>query len=160
LIHGRLATTSIGSSAPHGRCAARARTPRTSSRTPTPASWRARAWYATTTTSATSCAPCATPTSPSAAPPPGAPRGAGLEPEALNLPDLRTGTQPPAAAEAREVFAAIAALPANYRDALVAIDVAGLSYKEAAKALRVREGTLTSRLYRARSQVAKSLSTW
>jgi RNA polymerase sigma-70 factor, ECF subfamily len=85
------------------------------------------------------------------------PQGAGLEPEALNLADPRSGTQPPAAAEAREVFAAIAALPANYRDALVAIDVAGLSYKEAAKALRVREGTLTSRLYRARSQVAKSL---
>ena len=46
----------------------------------------------------------------------------------------------------------------NYRDALVAIDVAGLTYKEAAKALRVREGTISSRLFRARSQVAKSLS--
>jgi RNA polymerase sigma-70 factor (ECF subfamily) len=40
----------------------------------------------------------------------------------------------------------------------VAIDVAGLSYKEAAKALRMREGTIASRLFRARSQVAKSLS--
>ena len=86
------------------------------------------------------------------------PQGAGVEPEAIDLPDPRTGAQPPAAAEAREVFAEIAALPANYRDALVAIDVAGLSYKEAAKALRVREGTITSRLFRARSQVAKSLS--
>ena len=86
------------------------------------------------------------------------PQGAGVEPEAIDLPDPRTGAQPPAAAEAREVFAEIAALPANYRDALVAIDVAGLSYKEAAKALRVREGTITSRLFRARGQVAKSLS--
>ena len=86
------------------------------------------------------------------------PQGAGVEPEALDLPDPRTGTQPPAAAEAREVFAAIAALPAAFRDALVAIDVAGLSYREAAKALRVPEGTLTSRLFRARSQVAKTLS--
>ena len=86
------------------------------------------------------------------------PQGAGVEPEAMDLPDPRTGAQPPAAAEAREVFAEIAALPANYRDALVAVDVAGLSYKEAAKALRVREGTITSRLFRARSQVAKSLS--
>jgi RNA polymerase sigma-70 factor (ECF subfamily) len=76
----------------------------------------------------------------------------------MDLSDPRTGAQPPAAAEAREVFAEIAALPANYRDALVAIDVAGLSYKEAAKALRVREGTIASRLFRARSQVAKSLS--
>jgi RNA polymerase sigma-70 factor (ECF subfamily) len=87
------------------------------------------------------------------------PRAAGVEPEALDLPDPRTGAaEPPAAAEAREVFAAIAALPANFRDALVAIDVAGLSYREAAKALRVREETITTRLYRARSQVAKSLS--
>jgi RNA polymerase sigma-70 factor, ECF subfamily len=81
------------------------------------------------------------------------PQGAGLEPEALNLPDPRA--QPPAAAEAREVFAAIAALPPNYRDALVAIDVAGLSYKEAAKALRIREGNVMSRLYRARQQVVR-----
>ena len=86
------------------------------------------------------------------------PQAAGVEPEAMDLPDPRTGAQPPAAAEAREVFAEIAALPANYRDALVAVDVAGLSYKEAAKALRVPEGTITSRLFRARGQVAKSLS--
>jgi RNA polymerase sigma-70 factor, ECF subfamily len=82
----------------------------------------------------------------------------GAGPEALDLPDPRTGAQPPAAVEAREVFAAISALPPNSRDALVAIDVAGLSYREAAKALHVREGTITSRLFRARSQVAKSLS--
>jgi RNA polymerase sigma-70 factor, ECF subfamily len=58
----------------------------------------------------------------------------------------------------REVFAAIAALPTDFRDALVAIDVAGLSYGDAAKALRVREATITSRLFRARNQVAMSLS--
>jgi RNA polymerase sigma-70 factor (ECF subfamily) len=87
------------------------------------------------------------------------PRAAGVAPEALELPDPRTGAaEPPVAAEAREVFAAIAALPAAFRDALVAIDVAGLSYREASKALRVPEGTLTSRLFRARNQVAKSLS--
>ena len=86
------------------------------------------------------------------------PRAAGVEPEALDLPDPRTGAEPPAAAEAREVFAAIAALPGDQRDALVAVDVAGLSYREAATALRVREGTITSRLFRARGQIAKSLS--
>jgi RNA polymerase sigma-70 factor (ECF subfamily) len=86
------------------------------------------------------------------------PQATGAGPEALDLPDPRTGAaEPPAAAEAREVFAAIAALPTNQRDALVAIDVAGLSYNEAANALRVREATITTRLYRARSQVAKSL---
>jgi DNA-directed RNA polymerase specialized sigma24 family protein len=40
----------------------------------------------------------------------------------------------------------------------VAVDVAGLSYAEAARALRVREGTVTSRLYRARAQVARRLT--
>ena len=62
---------------------------------------------------------------------------------------------PQAALEAAEVFAAVAALPGDYRDVLVAVDVAGLSYKEAARALRIREGTVMSRLYRARQQVVR-----
>jgi DNA-directed RNA polymerase specialized sigma24 family protein len=36
--------------------------------------------------------------------------------------------------------------------------VAGLSYGEAARALRVREGTVTSRLYRARERLARRLA--
>ena len=87
------------------------------------------------------------------------PRLASADPEVVDLPDVRTGAaEPPVAAEAREVFAAVAELPADGRQALVAIDVAGLSYSEAAKALRVRRGTITSRLFRARSRVAESLS--
>jgi RNA polymerase sigma-70 factor, ECF subfamily len=62
---------------------------------------------------------------------------------------------PVAAFEAGEVYAAVAALPADYRDVLVAVDVTGLSYKEAAKALRIPEGTVMSRLYRARQQVVR-----
>jgi RNA polymerase sigma-70 factor (ECF subfamily) len=62
---------------------------------------------------------------------------------------------PAAAVEAGEVYAAVAALPADYRDVLVAVDVTGLSYKEAAKALRIPEGTVMSRLYRARQQVVR-----
>jgi RNA polymerase sigma-70 factor, ECF subfamily len=85
------------------------------------------------------------------------PRSAGIQPEALDLPDHRNSTEPPAAAETREVFAAIAALPAKNRDVLVAVDIAGLSYREAAKALRMRETTVTGRLFRARNEVAKSL---
>ena len=85
------------------------------------------------------------------------PRAADVELEALSLPDRRTGTEPSDAAEAREVFAAIAALPPGQRDALVAVDVAGLSYREAATALRVPEATIPSRLFRARRRVAKSL---
>jgi RNA polymerase sigma-70 factor, ECF subfamily len=78
--------------------------------------------------------------SPIAAPRRGAPRQREPTPEALDIPDLGSGAaRPPAAAEAREVFAAIAALPAAFRDVLVAIDVAGLSYSEAGRALHVPE---------------------
>jgi len=78
-------------------------------------------------------------------------------PEQLDgLPDPRA-RDPQDAVEAREVYATIAALPEDFRDVLVAVDVAGLSYKEAAKALRIREGTVMSRLYRARQQVVRSI---
>jgi RNA polymerase sigma-70 factor (ECF subfamily) len=63
--------------------------------------------------------------------------------------------QPQAALEAAELYAAIAALPDDYRDVLVAVDVAGLSYGEAAQALRIPDGTVMSRLYRARQQVVR-----
>jgi len=65
--------------------------------------------------------------------------------------------EPHAALEAGELYAAIAALPADFRDIIVAVDVTGLSYKEAAKALRIREGTVMSRLYRARQQVVRRI---
>jgi RNA polymerase sigma-70 factor, ECF subfamily len=65
---------------------------------------------------------------------------------------------PAEATELRQVYAAIAELPDEFRDALVAVDVAGLSYPEAARALGVPEGTLTSRLFRARDRVARRLS--
>ena len=83
----------------------------------------------------------------------------GAEPEALDLPDQRrAAAEPAAAAEAREVYRAISELSDDFRDALVAIDVAGLSYTEAARALKVAEGTITSRLFRARREVAKTLA--
>jgi RNA polymerase sigma-70 factor, ECF subfamily len=85
------------------------------------------------------------------------PESAGVDPEALDLPS-HNAAEPPVAAQTREVFAAIDALPAEFRDAIVAIDVAGLSYNQAAMALRVRKGTMASRLFRARDQVAKSLT--
>jgi RNA polymerase sigma-70 factor (ECF subfamily) len=65
--------------------------------------------------------------------------------------------QPDAALEAGEIYAAIAGLPADFRDVLVAVDVTGLSYKEAARVLRIREGTVMSRLYRARQQVVRRI---
>jgi len=64
-------------------------------------------------------------------------------------------SQPHDALEAGEVYAAIAELPHTFRDVLVAVDVAGLSYKETARALGLKEGTVMSRLYRARQQVVR-----
>jgi RNA polymerase sigma-70 factor (ECF subfamily) len=71
--------------------------------------------------------------------------------------DPRSASRPAEAAEAREVFAVIAALPETFRDALVAVDVAGLSYGEAAELLGTKEATITSRLSRARAQVARGM---
>jgi RNA polymerase sigma-70 factor (ECF subfamily) len=59
--------------------------------------------------------------------------------------------------EAQVAYAAIAELSEPLREAIVAVDVAGLSYREAARALRTRTGTIMSRLFRAREQVAAAL---
>jgi RNA polymerase sigma-70 factor (ECF subfamily) len=70
----------------------------------------------------------------------------------------RRAVRPDAALEAREVYMAVSALPEDYRDALIAVDIAGLSYREAARALGTKEGTIMSRLYRARQRVARAVS--
>lgn len=67
--------------------------------------------------------------------------------------------QPESAAEASLVFEAVAALAPSFRDAIVAVDVLGLRYDEAARALRIPVGTLTSRLYRAHRKLANELRT-
>ncbi len=63
-----------------------------------------------------------------------------------------------ASISARELMAAIAAAPEPYRDVVVAVDVVGLSYRQAARQLRTREATITSRLSRGRQHVARALS--
>jgi len=68
-----------------------------------------------------------------------------------------TSDDPAEAAQNDEVFGAIAELPEEFRDVLVAVDVAGLSYQETARLLDVAEGTVTSRLFRARDRVARRL---
>jgi RNA polymerase sigma-70 factor (ECF subfamily) len=72
--------------------------------------------------------------------------------------DPRQLGQPERALEMRELYANIADLPEDRRLVLVAVDVLGLSYKEAARALRVREATITTRLFRARKQLARELA--
>jgi RNA polymerase sigma-70 factor (ECF subfamily) len=78
-------------------------------------------------------------------------------PDDLDLVEDRGAVQPEARLEAAELYATISALPDDFRDALIAVDVVGLSYREAARALHVREATVTTRLHRARQRVATSM---
>jgi RNA polymerase sigma-70 factor, ECF subfamily len=90
-------------------------------------------------------------------------RAAGRRPQTTSLPDDadliedHSAPAPEARIESTELYGAISRLPDDFRDALVAIDVIGLSYREAARALRVREATITTRLHRARQRVAREL---
>ena len=91
-------------------------------------------------------------------------RSAGRRPRTVALPaDESTAlsttlARPDVAAEQRATLDAIAALPEHFRTALIAVDVVGLSYGEAADALGAGEATITSRLFRARGRVARALS--
>jgi RNA polymerase sigma-70 factor (ECF subfamily) len=67
--------------------------------------------------------------------------------------DARGGLRPDRAAEGREVLDVVYALESPFRETIVAVDVIGLSYKEAAKALDVPVGTVMSRLARGRERV-------
>jgi RNA polymerase sigma-70 factor, ECF subfamily len=80
---------------------------------------------------------------------------AGEEIEAIEAP-----TDPIAQSiEGAVVYEALQELTQPLREALVAVDVLGLSYREAARALGTKEGTIMSRLHRGRSQIAARLET-
>jgi RNA polymerase sigma-70 factor (ECF subfamily) len=90
-------------------------------------------------------------------------RAAGRRPRTEPLPDQldlvedQAAPSPQQVLESHELYALIGDLPAVFREALVAVDVLGLSYREAARALKTREATVTTRLYRARLRLAKAL---
>ncbi len=90
-------------------------------------------------------------------------RTASRRPSTVPLPDDRdilidrSAADPQAAVEARELYAAIAQLPDGFRDALVAVDVVGLSYEEAARLLGAPEATIATRVYRARQRIVRAL---
>jgi RNA polymerase sigma-70 factor (ECF subfamily) len=83
------------------------------------------------------------------------PRTVGMPEEAAEL-YCAPGADPVALLEQRRLFELIAALPPPFREPLVAVDVAGLTYAEAAAALGVREGTIATRVFRARHRVARA----
>jgi RNA polymerase sigma-70 factor (ECF subfamily) len=91
-------------------------------------------------------------------------RSQGRRPAPVPLDDDRDGLaratdprHPEAALEASELLAAIGRLPDDQRDAVVAVDVVGLSYREAATALRTKEATITTRVHRGRLRLAREL---
>jgi RNA polymerase sigma-70 factor, ECF subfamily len=91
-------------------------------------------------------------------------RRAGRRPQAYTrlddvmwIEDL-SAAQPEARLDSEALYQAIGSLPDGFRDALIAVDVMGLSYGEASRALRIREGTVTTRLHRARQRVAGVLA--
>ncbi|MCL2769109.1 MAG: hypothetical protein FWD42_03245, partial [Solirubrobacterales bacterium] len=59
--------------------------------------------------------------------------------------------------EGGAVYEALGGLTDPLREAVVAVDIVGLSYREAARALGCKEGTIMSRLHRARTQLASEL---
>jgi RNA polymerase sigma-70 factor (ECF subfamily) len=65
--------------------------------------------------------------------------------------------EPDTRIDSERLYAEIAELPPDFRDTLVAIDLVGLSYREASRALRVGEATVTTRLHRARKRLAQAL---
>ncbi len=78
-------------------------------------------------------------------------------PEGTETVDPRSPA-PQLAAEVNEILGAVSELPEDFRLAIVAVDILGLSYGEAAKALDVPEATITTRLYRARQRIAKQFA--
>jgi len=74
--------------------------------------------------------------------------------------ELFENDAPPARAagvSAREVMQAIASAPALNREAVIAVDLLGLSYREAARSLHTQEATIATRLHRGRRHVASEL---
>ena len=55
------------------------------------------------------------------------------------------------------MYEALGELSQPLREAVVAVDVIGLSYRDAARALGTKPGTIMSRLSRGRGQVAARL---
>jgi RNA polymerase sigma-70 factor (ECF subfamily) len=81
------------------------------------------------------------------------PRTSPLESEDFRL-VAPPGREPSSVVATREVIGAIASLPADQRNVVAAVDVAGFGYKEAAASLRIPLGTVMSRLYRGRARLA------
>ena len=86
-------------------------------------------------------------------------RSAQRRPQTLQLLDHDGPASPAGGVSSREILEAVASAPPLYRDAVIAVDLLGLSYREAARSLNTSEATLTTRLHRGRQRVATQLVT-
>jgi RNA polymerase sigma-70 factor, ECF subfamily len=75
----------------------------------------------------------------------------------LDIVDASGWANPEASIDATELYAAIATLPDCFRHAVIAVDVVGLSYRDAARTLHVGEATLGTRVHRGRQRLADIL---
>jgi RNA polymerase sigma-70 factor, ECF subfamily len=86
-------------------------------------------------------------------------RTAQRRPQTRQLFDHDAPASPAGGLSSREILEAIASVPPVYRDAVISVDLLGLSYREAARSLNTSEATLTTRLHRGRQRVASQLLT-
>jgi RNA polymerase sigma-70 factor (ECF subfamily) len=89
--------------------------------------------------------------------PSGRPGPAGA-PQEVDPVDPRATREAQEEREVRELYAAIASLPEAFRLTLVAVDVMGLSYRDAASSLGVPRGTVPTRLFQARRLLTHQLA--
>lgn len=75
-------------------------------------------------------------------------------PEDFEAVDRHAEDRPMTSIRAHAVLDAVAALPEPFRAAVALVDVHGCKSTDAARELGIAEGTLASRLYRGRAQVA------
>jgi RNA polymerase sigma-70 factor (ECF subfamily) len=84
-------------------------------------------------------------------------RAAARRPATVPLPEELALAAPEPRVDATEIMQAVASAPPVFRDTAIAVDILGMSYKEAARALRARKATITTRLRRGRQHVARVL---
>jgi RNA polymerase sigma-70 factor (ECF subfamily) len=72
-------------------------------------------------------------------------------------PTLRHDRHPEAAVIASEVYQHVNRLPVEFRRVVAAVDMLGMSYSQAARSLKIPQGTVMSRLSRGRNQLACAL---
>ncbi|MBV8710919.1 MAG: RNA polymerase sigma factor [Solirubrobacterales bacterium] len=84
-------------------------------------------------------------------------RAIARRPASVALVQDVAGAAPDTRFRGSEIMQAVASAPPAYRDAVIAVDILGMSYKEAARALRAREATITTRLHRGRQHLARVL---